>query len=190
MDDLARFSLTNRRKPGIILVSLWTKQTYPMHKKVKIMMIADSVDLYEYFGHSRLEGAVGHLQCWIPENLAALGHRRRPAVLILPGGGYEHVSTREAEPVALRFAARGYAAFALQYSCGPHPFPVALREAAMAMKYIRANAASFSIRPDRVAAVGFSAGGHLCGTLGMLYVIPAFRSMKASSAVAVAKPNI
>lgn len=133
------------------------------------MMIADSVDLYEYFGHSRLEGAVGHLQCWIPENLAALGHRRRPAVLILPGGGYEHVSTREAEPVALRFAARGYAAFALQYSCGPHPFPVALREAAMAMKYIRANAASFSIRPDRVAAVGFSAGGHLCGTLGMLY---------------------
>lgn len=133
------------------------------------MMHTQTVDLYEYFAIARPEAAVGQLQCWIPENLTALGLRRRPAVLILPGGAYEHVSTREAEPVALRFAARGYAAFVLQYSCGPHPFPVALREAAMAMKYIRANADRFAIRPNRVAAVGFSAGGHLCGTLGMLY---------------------
>lgn len=169
MDDLVCFPLTNQQNTDIIVVSLWIKQTYTMYKKVKYMMFTDSVDLYAHFAIPRPEGAVGHLQCWIPENLTVLGHRRRPAVLILPGGAYEHVSTREAEPVALRFAARGYAAFVLQYSCGPHPFPVALREAAMAMKYIRSISDRFALRPDRVAAVGFSAGGHLCGTLGMLY---------------------
>ncbi len=40
----------------------------------------------------------------------------RPAVLICPGGGYMSCSTREAEPVALRFASMGYHAFVLNYS--------------------------------------------------------------------------
>ena len=134
------------------------------------MMIAKTIDLYLEYGYPRPAEAVGQLQCWIPDRLPALGaDRRRPAVLILPGGGYEHVSTREGEPVALRFAARGYAAFVLQYSCGPHPFPVALREAAMAMRFIRENADRFALRADRVAAIGFSAGGHLCGCLGTLF---------------------
>ena len=40
----------------------------------------------------------------------------RPAVLILPGGAYLNCSDREAEPIALRFAAMGYHAFVLRYS--------------------------------------------------------------------------
>lgn len=132
-------------------------------------MRMETIDLYRAFSACSPAAAVGHLQMWLPEE-PITGHlRRRPAVLILPGGGYEHVSPREAEPVALRFLARGYAAFALRYSCGPHPFPVALKEAAMAMKYIRQNAEAMSIDPSMVAAVGFSAGGHLCGMLGTLY---------------------
>lgn len=141
-----------------------------MYKQVKLMMRFETVDLYSASGVSRPENAAGLLDGWIPENLPALGlGRQRPAVLILPGGGYEHVSDREAEPVALRFAAAGYAVFVLRYSCSPHAFPVALREAAMAMAYIRRSADCFALRADRVAAVGFSAGGHLCGTLGTLF---------------------
>lgn len=133
-------------------------------------MRIEKIDLYSSFQYVPPTGAVGVLEAWIPENLTVLdAARRRPAVLILPGGGYSHVSCREAEPVALRFAAKGYVAFVLQYSCGPHPFPVALREAAMAMKYIRTQADRLGIAPGMVAAIGFSAGGHLCGTLGMLY---------------------
>jgi len=98
--------------------------------------------------------------------------RKRPAVLILPGGGYHHVSQRESEPVALRFLARGYAAFSLEYSCAPFAFPVPLREAAMAVRYLRENAEAFGVDPDMVAAIGFSAGGHLCGMLGTLYDCP------------------
>jgi acetyl esterase/lipase len=40
------------------------------------------------------------------------------------------------------------------------------------MRYIRENAAAYEVDPAMVAATGFSAGGHLCGTLGMLYDCP------------------
>lgn len=137
-------------------------------------MRIETIDLYEYFSQPRPKMAAAELTMWIHKTPAAIsGDRRRPAVLILPGGGYEHVSAREAEPVALRFAARGYVAFALTYSCKPHVFPVALREAAMAMKFIRENARTMEVDPSMVAAIGFSAGGHLCGTLGTLFDDPA-----------------
>ena len=41
-----------------------------------------------------------------------------PAIVICPGGGYLYCSPREAEPVALRYAARGFHAFILRYSVG------------------------------------------------------------------------
>lgn len=146
-------------------IHTWRRGGEPMH--------LERIDLYNYFQYSPPRGASATLQVLSP-TILPLGEekRRRPAVLILPGGGYGHVSPREAEPVALHFAAKGYATFTLNYSCAPHPFPVALREAAMAMRYIRTNAEAFSIHPGMVAAVGFSAGGHLCGMLGTLFDAP------------------
>ena len=128
-----------------------------------------SVNLYEHFGLERA-GAGGELRAWKMETSPEVSPvRRRPAVLILPGGGYARTSAREAEQVALRFAACGYVPFVLDYSCAPSVFPTALREAAFAMRYIRENASEFEVNPRMVAALGFSAGGHLCGTLGMLF---------------------
>lgn len=136
-------------------------------------MKLDYVNLYEYFSMPAPEGAKGTLAVYlphIPESLPA--SRKRPAALILPGGGYYEVSQRESEPVALQFLTQGYCAFVLTYSCFPLRFPVALQEAAMAMAYIRQNAAAFQIDPQMVAAIGFSAGGHLCGCLGTMYDCP------------------
>lgn len=133
-------------------------------------MLWKTTDLYEHFGLTAPDGAVGRLSCWVQKMSASVSVcRRRPAVLILPGGGYSYTSPREAEPVALRFAAVGYAAFVLDYSCAPLGHPAALREAVLAMRYIRENAEEFEIDPRMVAAIGFSAGGHLCGLLGTLY---------------------
>lgn len=136
-------------------------------------MKLEIVDIYQKFGLHRGSAAGGNLFAWIPDTpFSVSAHRKRPAVLILPGGGYSRTSEREAEPVALRFAAKGYAAFVLHYSCAPSGFPVSLREAALAMRYIRENAARFGVDPAMVAAIGFSAGGHLCGTLGTMYDCP------------------
>ena len=130
------------------------------------------VKLYEYFDQVQPSGGTGTLMCYLQDTPQSLMPRRRPAVLIIPGGGYNHVSQREAEPVALRFLARGYQAFVLDYSVSPIQFPVQLQEAAMAMAYIRQNAGDMEVDPAMVAAIGFSAGGHLCGTLGTMYDCP------------------
>ena len=131
------------------------------------------VDLYDYFGKIRPAAAAGYLSCYLPSEVHHPGCKRlRPAILVIPGGGYGGVSDREAEPVALRFLTKGYGAFVLNYSVAPVRFPHALREAAMAMRYIRENAAELGIIKNMVAATGFSAGGHLCGTLGMMFDAP------------------
>lgn len=60
------------------------------------------------------------LVTYAPGNFPELGSdRQRPAVIICPGGGYHRLSAREAEPVALRFAGMGYAAFILRYHVAP-----------------------------------------------------------------------
>ncbi|MGN0977396.1 MAG: alpha/beta hydrolase [Faecousia sp.] len=132
------------------------------------------VDLYKVCPLPRPEGAAGgQLRIWRTTTCEKVSSsRRRPALLILPGGAYRWTSPREAEPVALRFLARGYVPFVLDYSCAPSSFPVALREAAMAMRYIRENADRFEADPRMVIAMGFSAGGHLCGTLGTMFDCP------------------
>ena len=136
-------------------------------------MIQKTVDLYAHFGIPKAEGIRGILTCQSAgEKVICTEKRRIPAVLVIPGGGYAFTSEREAEPIALHFLTRDYAAFTLYYTCAPQGFPVALREAAMAMRYIRENADAFGVEPSMVAAVGFSAGGHLCGTLGTMYDCP------------------
>lgn len=142
-------------------------------------------DIYEISSLERPEGAEGRLTAYVPEGPAmpAVSVRARPAVLILPGGAYRWCSPRESEPIALKFAAAGWAAFVLTYSCAPHAFPVSLREAAAAMVYIRENAGAFGVDPHMVAAMGFSAGGHLCGTLGTMYDAPELRDIAPSELI-------
>lgn len=131
-------------------------------------------DLYQFFHLPRPAGASGgQLRVWaVGTDPKVSLRRRRPVVLILPGGAYRWTSPREAEPVALRFLARGFLPCVLDYSCAPCAFPTALREAAMAMRLLRDQAHCWEGNARRVAALGFSAGGHLCGTLGTLYDAP------------------
>lgn len=95
----------------------------------------------------------------------------RDGVLVIPGGGYEQVcSDREGEPIAFDFIQKGCAAFVLHYSVKDKAlFPRPLIEASKAMKYIKDNATHYGIDPERVFATGFSAGGHLCASLGILW---------------------
>lgn len=99
-------------------------------------------------------------------------NRKRPAVIVCPGGGYAFRSDREAEPVALEFLTRGYQAFILNYSVAPVKYPAALLEAAAAFAYIRSNADALHVNPDAISVCGFSAGGHLTASIGTLWNDP------------------
>lgn len=113
-------------------------------------------------------GAV--LECYLPDCSQEMpGSAVRSAVLIFPGGGYFRCSDREAEPVALAFAGEGYCAFTLRYSTGEDiPFETKLHEAEEALALIVDRSEEWHIAPQRIVAVGFSAGGHLASALGVL----------------------
>jgi acetyl esterase/lipase len=93
----------------------------------------------------------------------------RPAVLICPGGGYRFCSDREAEPIAMAFLAEGYQAFILRYSLNDQAaFPRPLNDAEEALEMIRSKSKQWHVDPERIAACGFSAGGHLAAALGTM----------------------
>ncbi|MBO5335145.1 MAG: alpha/beta hydrolase [Clostridia bacterium] len=92
---------------------------------------------------------------------------KRPAVIVVPGGGYGMCSKREAETVAAAFLARGFQTFILTYTTVNDgvAYPEQLLELAAAFDYVRKNAEEYSVNPEEVFAVGFSAGGHLVANL-------------------------
>lgn len=94
--------------------------------------------------------------------------QKRPAILILPGGGYEYCSSREGEPIAMRYLAEGYNAFVLNYTCN-EKYPTALLNAAYAIYKMRMRAEEFRIDPQKIAVWGASAGGHLAGCLATMW---------------------
>ncbi len=95
--------------------------------------------------------------------------KARPAVLILPGGGYMFCSDREADPIAMPYLKAGFQAFILRYSTGEHfRWPLPLEDYEQAMALIRTRAEDWHVIPDQIAVIGFSAGGHLAGAAAVL----------------------
>ena len=95
--------------------------------------------------------------------------KNRPAIVVCPGGGYLYCSPREAEPVALRYAASGYHAFVLRYSVSRDAAGFSpLKEVSWAIGLLRENAESWHIDPEKIVTCGFSAGGHLALAAGLL----------------------
>lgn len=95
--------------------------------------------------------------------------KNRPAIVVCPGGGYLYCSPREAEPVALRYAARGFHAFILRYSVGFDAAGFApLQEVSWVIGLLREHAEEWHIDPGKIAVCGFSAGGHLALASGLM----------------------
>lgn len=93
----------------------------------------------------------------------------RPAVVICPGGGYVYLSPREAEPVALSYVNAGIHAFILRYSVGWNAAGFApLEEISWAIGLLRENAEAWHINPDQIVTCGFSAGGHVALSAGVM----------------------
>ncbi|MGP7795776.1 alpha/beta hydrolase [Sphingomonas sp. CLY1604] len=115
------------------------------------------------------------------------------ALLVTPGGGYARVVIdKEGYELGRWLAARGWTVFVLFYrlpgdgwAAGPD---VALSDAQRAMRLIRHRARSYAIRPDRVAALGFSAGGHVCGDLATRWAASTYAPIDAADRLS-ARPD-
>ena len=114
----------------------------------------------------------------------------RPLVLVVPGGGYTHVSARESDPVALQFAAAGYHTAVLDYAiCEKAKNYLPLRQLAEAIGLVRKYAAEWHVLPDKIAVCGFSAGGHLALSSAVLE-IPGESSQPRPNAVILGYPVV
>ncbi len=141
--------------------------------------MAEKVDLYEYFKIPRNGDKGGFLKAYRHSEMPEMGVTRiRPAMLVLPGGGYCFVSQREAEPIALEYFKQGFDCFVLDYDIAPYRhYPTPVLQAGMAMIYLRREADNLHLDAEHIAAVGFSAGGHLCGIISLLWDDPALKEM-------------
>lgn len=97
----------------------------------------------------------------------------RPAIVVVPGGGYCVVSPTEGEIVALEFYKKGYNTFVLTYTTNilmVQPLKAQpMKDLSRALRMIRKHAQEFRINPNQLAICGFSAGGHLCASVTVHY---------------------
>lgn len=126
---------------------------------------------------------------YLIEHSEEIGIVKRPVVVVCPGGGYEFVSDREAEMMALKLNSFGYHAVVLRYSISPDAvYPTALTELASVVAMLRQNAEKWGIDTDRILVQGFSAGGHLAASYGMFWSEP-FLAEELGVSTEMLKPN-
>jgi len=115
------------------------------------------------------------------------------AVMIVPGGGYERVAIdKEGCELGRWLAARGFTAFVLVYrlpgdgwQAGPD---VALSDAQRALRLVRFNAGRYRVDPERICALGFSAGGHVCADLATRFATPTYEPVDEADALSPRPP--
>ncbi|MEO5814729.1 MAG: alpha/beta hydrolase [Gemmatimonadaceae bacterium] len=96
------------------------------------------------------------------------GRANGTAVIVFPGGGYQHLSMeKEGSDVANWLTTTGVTAFVVRYRLGPrYHHPAELGDAQRAIRIVRSRAIEWRVNPGRVGIIGFSAGGHLASTAG------------------------
>ncbi len=152
-------------------------------------MIHKRIELKEYYELLGENGKNPTLDLYLPYNMVEMRRekQKRPCMLICPGGGYGMCSERESEVVAVHFLPEGFNVFVLTYSVAPNRFPSQIREVAAALELIYKNAEEWNCDTEKIAIMGFSAGGHLAAHYSTMFdckevreVFPESKSVNAS----------
>lgn len=91
------------------------------------------------------------------------------AVVVFPGGAYAMKAPHEGEVIAKWFNSIGITAWVVDYRVAPYKHPAEISDAARAVRVARANAEKYGYDKDKIAVMGFSAGGHLAGSISVHY---------------------
>ncbi len=92
-----------------------------------------------------------------------------PAIVALHGGGWAAGRKEQLDAITRLIAKEGMVAVTAQYRLGPkHAWPAQIEDAKCAVRWLRANAQEWNVDPERIGAIGFSAGAHLALLLGTM----------------------
>lgn len=171
-------------KNALIVFALFTGAASQLQAQNKIIplwnKIPDEIKAPDYIENESIKD--GKVQSTslvsIPTLSIFLPKESKPnqtAVLIFPGGGYQHLAIdKEGTKVAEWLNTLGIAAFVVKYRLPSHKIMKnksigPLQDAQEAMRYVRKNADKYNIDPNKIGIIGFSAGGHLASTLATHY---------------------
>lgn len=104
-----------------------------------------------------------YLMHYIPDEIVT-----KSVVLIIPGSGYRispSNAPQEGKRVAKYLCEMGINVFVLEYRVAPDIYPLPLLDGRRAMRYIRYHSDRFGIDKEKIAVLGYSAGGHLAASL-------------------------
>lgn len=131
-------------------------------------MIYEKINICDI--NDNLKDSKAYINVYIPDNSEEIDiNKKRKTIVICPGGGYVMTSDREAEPVAFKLLSEGFNVIILRYSVAPNRFPTALLELSATVDYVRKMSGKWHVDNEKVITCGFSAGGHLVGSLGVLW---------------------
>jgi len=145
-------------------VALLWGPTPVVAQDAKTLVIPETVAWEPGLEYSNPDGQ--HLQL----NLARpkSGEGPFPAVICIHGGGFRAGHRDGYNALCLRLAERGYVAVTVSYRLAPkYQFPAAVHDVKAAVRWLRANAGTYHVDPQRIGVTGGSAGGHLAQFLGV-----------------------
>ena len=114
-------------------------------------------------------GEAGLMDVYMPD-----GAGPHPGVMLIHGGGWRAGSRSAYTDAAKRLARSGYVAATIEYRLVGEGggYPGTVQDCVSALAHFRANAPAYGLDPRRVAVMGYSAGGHLAGLLGVAATAP------------------
>jgi triacylglycerol lipase len=114
-------------------------------------------EVREKIVYSTVEGNELFLDAYVPKD-----EGQHPAVLVVHGGAWRSGNRAQLRSYAVSLAKRGFSCFAINYRLAPkNKFPAQIDDCRAAVKWIRSHAAEYKVNPEKLGAIGYSAGGHL-----------------------------
>lgn len=173
---------------GITTQILAQNQVIPLWKTIPQEIKASDYQEKEMVKDGKVQStsqvSIPTLSIFLPKEI----NKNQTAVIILPGGGYQHLAIdKEGTKVAEWLNTLGIAAFVLKYRL-PNDLIMTnkvvgpLQDAQEAVRIVRLNAAIWNIDPNKIGIMGFSAGGHLASTLSTHYDERAYETSSKISA--------
>ncbi len=124
--------------------------------------IPDTLTAHLNIPYADFDGRKVLMDLFVPNH----GAKTNPTVIVVHGGGWLKGDKTKFRAMALALAKCGYTTAAIEYRLSTEAkFPAGIQDCFAAVRFLRANATTYHVDPDRIGAVGGSAGGHLTGLM-------------------------